>query len=447
MRRLVVVIVLFGAAPVASRGAEVLALTGGVVIDGSGAAPRPATLVVEGERIRALLAPGAALPPEARAVDVSGRTLIPGLIDACVRLVEEAGESPAAHRDTLAELLASGVTTVRVMDAPLAAGLALRQAVAAGALSGPRLLLAGPALDPAEGAEAEALRGEVETQARAGVDAILHGPGANREALRIAIAESARHGLPVLGRLRRTPWTFAARDRIGMLLGPAPWSIYYAQPRDRERIRSALHRRGETEARLEWLGLVDVDSEEMRRLRRWLRRRRIPVAPLLSHQLRLLTREAETPEAAAAVTRLAWPRLAEHVARLHAAGIALVAGSGAGPAELAAGGGVVSELQLMSLAGLTPLQAITAATGGAASALGLSDAGRLAPGYRADVVVLESSPLADLAALRRVVRVLVGGREWKPGAHVARSTGPAAGSAPEAGASGRARRRLGPWGG
>jgi hypothetical protein len=271
------------------------------------------------------------------------------------------------------------------------------------------LLVAGPLLDPGEGDDLGALRDEVRRQAAAGVDAISLGPRTPPPALRAAVAESRRHGVRVLGRLRRTPWTFAARDRIGGLLGPASWSDFYADPSDRERIRSALRTGGDAEARLEWLWRVDVDSEEMQRLRRWLRRRGVSVTPLLARQLALT---AGAGSGHADVARRVWPRLAEHVARLHTAGVHLVAGSGAGAAELATGGGLVAELELLSRAGLTPLEVIAAATSRAADALGLGgQLGRLAAGYRADVVVLERSPLADIGNLRTVERVFVAGRE------------------------------------
>lgn len=413
-RRAGLAIALSMVAPCLALGQETLALKGGTLIDGSGAPPREATLLIRGERVAALLAPDAAVPPGARVIDVSGRTLIPGLIDACLRLEVAPGDAPALHAAALETLLASGVTTARLMEAPLSAGIAVQQAVASGALPGPRLLVAGPALDRVAGEDPDALQQEARVQAAAGADALLLGPAATPDAVRAAIAEGRRLGLPVVGRLRRTPWTFASRDRIGGLLGAASWSIFYAHPRDRERIRVALSTGGEVEARLEWLARVDVDSEEMRRARRWLRRRLTPVTPLLARELGLVTRGARTEEHAA-VVRHVWPRLAAHVMRLHREGVPLVAGSGAGAPELALGGGLVSELELLALAGLTPLDVITSATGGAARALGLGErAGRLAPGMTANVVVLERSPLADVANLRRVERLFVEGREWRP---------------------------------
>lgn len=418
------VIVLSVASPCFAQGQELLALRGGTVIDGTGAPPREATLLIREGRISALLAPGAAVPPGTRVIDLGGRTLIPGLVDACLLLDVAAGDTPARHGATLEALLAAGVTTARLMEAPVPSGVALRQAVASGALAGPRLLVSGPALDTFGREDPDDLRAEARLQAAAGADALAVGERATPDDVRAAIEEGRSLGLPVVGRLRRTPWTFASRDRIGGLLGPASWSIFYARPRDRETIRTALRTGGEIEARLEWLEKVDVDSDEMRRARRWLRRRHTPVVPLLARELSLATRDGATTEEHAAVVRYVWPRLAAHVLKLHRAGVTLVAGSGASAREIAVGGGLVSELELLALAGLTPLEVITAATSASASTLGLGESvGRLEPGMRADIVVLSRSPLADVANLRRVERVFSGGREWRPHGLVADAVG------------------------
>jgi imidazolonepropionase-like amidohydrolase len=70
----------------------------------------------------------------------------------------------------------------------------------------------------------------------------------------------------------------------------------------------------------------------------------------------------------------------------------------------------VTELHLMVEAGLSPGQAIGAATGAAAAHLRLPGLGRVAPGAVADLVAVEGDPVADLAALERVRLVSRGGR-------------------------------------
>jgi imidazolonepropionase-like amidohydrolase len=72
------------------------------------------------------------------------------------------------------------------------------------------------------------------------------------------------------------------------------------------------------------------------------------------------------------------------------------------------------ELELMVRAGLTPMQALTAATRGSATVLGASDRGTLEAGKRADFLILAADPLEDIRNTRKIVAVWHGGREVKP---------------------------------
>jgi imidazolonepropionase-like amidohydrolase len=68
-------------------------------------------------------------------------------------------------------------------------------------------------------------------------------------------------------------------------------------------------------------------------------------------------------------------------------------------------------MELMVEAGLSPLEAITAATSVSAASFGRpADLGRVAPGALADLVVLAADPSKDIKALRTVTRVMLGGR-------------------------------------
>ena len=69
------------------------------------------------------------------------------------------------------------------------------------------------------------------------------------------------------------------------------------------------------------------------------------------------------------------------------------------------------ELELMAAAGMTPSQVIVAATSRAAEFLGLADAGTLAPGKRADFLVLDANPLDDIVNTRRIAKMYVAGAE------------------------------------
>jgi len=89
--------------------------------------------------------------------------------------------------------------------------------------------------------------------------------------------------------------------------------------------------------------------------------------------------------------------------RASAAGVTIIAGTDAGSAEVFHGPALIRELELLVHdGGLTPAQAIAAATGVAAQRLGRSEVGRIAPGAFADLVVLDADPEKDISAVRRV---------------------------------------------
>ena len=100
----------------------------------------------------------------------------------------------------------------------------------------------------------------------------------------------------------------------------------------------------------------------------------------------------------------------ENVRRLRAAGVRVLAGDDApnfGPHGLILHG----ELELLTRAGLTPAEALKAATRGPADAFRLADRGRIAPGARADLILVEGDPLRDIRATRAIVRVFKNGFE------------------------------------
>lgn len=103
------------------------------------------------------------------------------------------------------------------------------------------------------------------------------------------------------------------------------------------------------------------------------------------------------------------------VRRFHAAGVAVLAGSDAPNPGTAHGASIHHELELLVEAGLTPTAALTAATALPAERFGLADRGRIAPGMRADLVLLDGDPVADITQTRRIVRI------WKNGYDTDRS--------------------------
>ena len=121
--------------------------------------------------------------------------------------------------------------------------------------------------------------------------------------------------------------------------------------------------------------------------------------------------DAFASRAADAAERAArsYEQMERSLAKLHAAGAALVLGSDSGVQDHFYGFSAHRELELMVAAGLSPLDAIVTTTSRSADRLGLDDSGRLAPGARADFIVLDANPLDDITSTRRIADVYLGG--------------------------------------
>lgn len=123
-------------------------------------------------------------------------------------------------------------------------------------------------------------------------------------------------------------------------------------------------------------------------------------------------------------------RLLGSVRALHAAGVTVLAGTDAGNPGTTHGASLHGELALLVQAGLSPVEALVAATSAPASRFGLADRGRIAPGLRADLVLVEGDPTRDIGATRAIVGI------WKNGHPVVRDPVPLAPGAAAAAAPG-----------
>ena len=119
------------------------------------------------------------------------------------------------------------------------------------------------------------------------------------------------------------------------------------------------------------------------------------------------------------------------VARLHAAGVPILAGSDAPNPGTAHGATLHREIELLVQAGLTPLEALRAATAAPADAFRLGDRGRIVAGARADLLLVEGDPTKDITATRAIVNV------WKGGARLDRQRAPTEAQAAQAVTAGK----------
>jgi len=98
---------------------------------------------------------------------------------------------------------------------------------------------------------------------------------------------------------------------------------------------------------------------------------------------------------------------------MHRAGVRLLAGSDSLDRYVFVGDSLQRELQWLVKAGLTPLEALQAATRNAAEFLGRKDFGVVAPGKRADLVILDADPTSDIGNTRKISATIVGGKVFQ----------------------------------
>jgi imidazolonepropionase-like amidohydrolase len=408
------------AAQPAAPAAPALAIVGATVLpmdDGRVLARH--TVVVRGDRIVAVGPDGRVpVPAGATRIDGRGRYLLPGLVDAHVHF-----DGAEFERD-LALYLANGVTTVRNMRGT-PAHLALRGRVARGELLGPTVYTAGPYPDrlPAT-TDPDAI---VREQQAAGYDFLkVHDREFPRERY-LALARSARaRGMPLLGHVPPAVGLGTAvreghrtaehvedlmQSFFEMRLDDARFPALVDTLRaGRTCVVPTLVVFGNVVRHLEQFpDLFGLQSRpELRYVRPALRDAWAPERN--SYVRRGRANEAAVPASAArAGEQFAF--LKRMTGALHAGGVPLVAGSDAGVPHTLPGYSLVEELALLREAGLPPHAALRAATRTAAECMDRAgEFGAVAPGLRADLLLLDRDPLADVAAAGDPSGVVVRGR-------------------------------------
>jgi len=400
-------------------------LTGGPVIDGSGAPPLPDhSIVISGDTIEAVTpAAHIAAQPGDVGYDLAGRTVLPGLIDAHVHLLSAAGvERPDVHlwnvltpveEQTLhaaanaRRALHAGVTTVR--DAAGAGPeVALKRAIDAGVAEGARVLVAGfvgmtaghgdlmtPATLPnrlfrvADGVDE--CRKLVREYARMGVDWIK-------------ICTSG--GTLSLG--DEGEWRNYTRAEVAAIVDEA----HALGKRVAAHAHTPRGARVAIEAGVDTLEHGSGLDEELAAL---MLERGTVLCPTLSiaEYVRVHGAERGLPEESLRKGRELYERRLAAVRTAYEAGVPLIMGTDSNNTMPFGRHG--SELRLLhELIGVPPAEAIVAATSRAATALGIgAKTGTLEPGKWADLLVVDGDPLADLGVLadpKRLVTVFQAGR-------------------------------------
>lgn len=395
------------------------------------------TVVVEDGRITALgPAAEAEVPPGATEIDGRGRYLMPGLSEMHGHIPSTNANGEA--EDVLMLFLAGGATTVRGMQGH-ASQLELRQRVADGEIVGPRLWLAAPSMRGNNVPDAETAERLVREAKDQGFDLLKVHEGLSAEAYDAIVRTATELDIPWGGHVSinvGVPGALAARqstiDHLDDYLDamqPADSPALNATGRDRNRLlalNADATKIPELARATREAGVAVVPTQILWEV---LRGARDP-APLVDRpENRYMDRNtvatwAERMAASYAnADREAAMREAELrqmlLKAMYDEGVAVLMGTDAPQVFSVPGFSLHRELPLMVESGMTPYEVLRTGTVNVARFLGIEDeAGTVAVGRNADLLLLEANPLDDITAVAANAGVMIDGR-WLSADYIA----------------------------
>jgi imidazolonepropionase-like amidohydrolase len=445
----------FGSLALAQSGD--LALTHVTVINpGLGKPEADMTVVVRGHDI-ATVGPAkhVRIPPSAKVIDCTGKFVIPGLWD-----------MHSHFRDATRDLkmdIANGVLGTRNMGGIVKEVFPLRDAIANGQQVGPKIVACGPIIDGPDSwsnpdftisvNNAKEARTAVASLKQQRTDCIKVYDGLSRDSYFAILDEAKTLGLPVVGHL---PSAIAVREAsdagqrslehgIALAGGSTAEGDYIKRRMDQSAFQEAISTKNfalipAKIARDNTMMLDTFSQERADATYRLLAKNNTFITPTLVTQRSLtfvddLSNEPDSRMAYVSAEELKWwkpengmlskyrtpeyiamkkreyAKTLEEVHRAQTLGVRLLAGTDITIPYTYPGFSLHDELKLFVDAGLTPMQALETATTNPAALLGLSKTwGRVAPGYTANLVLLNADPLADISNTKKIDSVLINGR-------------------------------------
>lgn len=438
---------------------SVLAITHVTLIDATGAAPQSDMVVLIADHRIAAIGPAntKVIPQDAEILDATGKFLIPGLADMHLHLTG-AGEPTGSREFFLPLLLANGITTVRDMGGYLESLVPLRKEIEEGKRPGPQIYFSGPYLDGsppsfqpaivvANAAEADK---DVRSLIEHGVDFIKVQSILSRDAY-FAIAAACKHeNIAFVGHVPDRVTAAEASDAgqrsiehlTGVLRGcsknePRLMREQFLITRKKETVAQSHARELAWQREL----LSSYSSKKANELidkfianQTWqvptlilLKkdafptpetdpsqdpcRKYVPKHFLEGWEKGTSNRDkgAMRPEFELRTALLA--KSIQFVGKMNSAGVRIMAGTDSAAPYVFPGSSLHDELALLVKAGLTPMQALQAATKNPAEFLGkLPTQGTIEPGKFADLLLLDANPLEDIHNTQKIRAVILRGK-------------------------------------
>lgn len=407
---------------------QVTVIHAGQLLDRPGSAPRgPSTVIIRNGKVAEILTGFQPGPTGATLIDLKDRFVLPGLIDSHVHLDSDAGgdaalieamtDSPAraAYRaaGNAKKTLMAGFTTVRNLGDGSGATLALRDAVAAGELPGPRIIDAGRSISTTSGHMDATLSVSEDLHGSIGQENLCDGV----ESCRQAVRKQIRRGVDVI----KIATTGGVNSRIGSGLGRQVFDDEVKALVDTAHLygkKVAVHAHGDDGINAALAAGADsiehgtMLTDESIKL---FKSAGAYYVPTLSTVNGYIERLAANPKAYPpdVLAKVKW-RIGvtgKGLAKAYPAGVKIAFGTDAGVSKH---GRNADEFELMVKYGMPASAAIQAATMNAATLLGVNnEVGSLEPGKAADLIAVAGDPTADITVLKSVRFVMKDGRVFK----------------------------------